>query len=175
MESETSQIIINQYINNELSGDALSKFEAQLQKDKALQEKVNFHKEVDAILYEKMAPVKTFEEEEAALKPLLNEFGNQYFLQDEKDEIKEKELDITKPVDETKPKPKLVRRILPFISFAAAAAVLLFVIAPWKSNLSGKQLADNYYKDFSLETVRSSADNTSIIGKAQKSYLNKDY
>lgn len=171
MELNTNEININRYINNELSGEELNAFEAELQQDIALQKKINFHKEVDAVLYDKMAPVKEFKEEEALLLPTLNELGEQYFLKDKKEE----ETRTIEPTSEAKPKSGIVKRLIPFATLVAVAAVLLFVIAPWKSNLTNPQLATKHFEAFDLEYIMSEKDDLTIYDQAKKAYHSKNY
>jgi len=178
MELNEKTIEINQYINGELSGNALTKFEALLQKNKALQEKVNFHKDVDAVLLENMTPVNEFIEEEALLMPTLNDLGQKHFLENR--EATQTEIDLKeKPPATPKPiavaKPTLVKRLVPMALLAAAAAMLLFVFAPFKGNFDNTELANNNFKPFSLETVMSKEDNPSIKDKARKAYSDKQY
>jgi len=175
MEVEVNEININRYINNELNAEELLAFEALLQKDKALQEKINFHKDIDAVLFEKMAPVKEFKEEEALLKPSLNELGDHFFLQDKKADAKREEIRKIEPSNEAKPKTGIVKRLIPFAALAAAAAVLLFVISPWKSNLTNPQLASSHFQPFDLEYIMNTKDNLTLYDQAKKEYHSENY
>lgn len=172
MELNGKAIKINQYINGELSDSDLSAFEDLLKKDKNLMEEVNFHKEVDAVLMEKMSPVNEFKEEEALLLPALNNLGSKHFLE-ENETTK-----TTNDIKETPPsgilKPTLIKSLIP-IALLAAAAMLIFVFVPFKSDFTNATLANNNFQPFGLETVRSAVNNPSIQDKAQKTYNDKKY
>lgn len=173
MKNNNIEININRYINGELKGKDLVAFEALLLQDKTLQEKVNFHKDVDAILYEKMAPVKTFKKEEAKLKPLLKELGREFFLQENQANEHKTETHKTETTAEPQSQSKsaIIRRLSPLVSLAAAAALLLFFFFP---NTENKL----YTKHFELptnQTKMSLDNNPTDFDKANKAYKNGNY
>lgn len=163
------------YIDGELQGEALLQFEKLLKTDADLQEEVRFQKEIFTALKAK----SEFEAEKEEVISFLEGLEKKVDLsniEDEKPEIiaAEKQTKI-EPTSQTVTQPTILRKLLPFATLAAAAAVLLFVLAPWKSNLTGSQLANQNFQTFSLESLRSSTDSQSILEKAKKAYTQNEF
>jgi len=168
MKNNNNEININRYINGELKGKDLTAFKALLQQDKTLQKKINLHKDVDAILYEKMAPVKTFKKEEAELEPLLAKLGDEFILQENQIDKQTTET-VTEPQKQAK--PGLVKRLFPIVGLAAAAAILLFLFIPKQQN----KLFAKHFKLPTLQTKMSPSDDLTTFDKANKAYKSKNY
>jgi len=167
MELHKDEININKYANGELSGNALKEFEDLLEKDKALQEKVDSHKFMDAVLYKNSSIVD--EDEQTELKPLLKDLGTKYFSKEGYEKTDEATATITSESEQSKSEPNRIRRLLPFAALAAAAALLLFLFIP----NTEKKL---YAKHFEVP------DNQSKMGKilttfdkANKAYNTKNF
>jgi len=176
MNSNTNIAEITKYIDGELSGEALIQFEELLKRDKVLQEEVNFQKEI----FKSLKTKSEFEAEKEELVSFLNGLEKKVDLsnlENETEAISNNETTTETNTSSPNPSQKTIfRKILPFTSIAAAAAaVLLFIMAPWKSNLTGSELAEQNFKLFPLESVRSGDDNQNILTTAQKAYDEKDY
>jgi len=170
---DVNEIDINRYINGKLKGEDLVVFEKLLSQNQTLREKVNFHKDVDAVLKEKMASLETFEKEEAVLKPLLNELGDDFFLQ--KNQIDKNVIleSVAGPATElqSKSKPSIIKRLFPIVGVAAAAAILLFLFIPKQEN----KLFVKYFELPTLQTKMSPSDDPTTFDKANKAYKSKSY
>lgn len=170
-----SEIKINtgKYIDGELEGEALLQFEKLLKTDADLQEEVRFQKEIFTALKAK----SEFEAEKEEVISFLEGLGKNVDLSNRGDE--KAEIPTIEKAEETSAKTgneqSIIRKLLPFASLVAAAAVLLFVIAPWKSNLTGIKLANQNFQVFPLDALRSSTDNQNILAKAKKAYDEKEY
>lgn len=168
MELNINEININRYTNGELSGDELKAFETLLQKDEALQEKVDSHQFMDAVLYKNLSAIE--ESEQTELKPLLKEFDTKYFSE-EKDEVTGKEpTPISQQSEQPNSKPNLVRRLIPFAALAAAAALLLFLFIPKSEN----ELYAKYF-EVPYNQSKMGPGDPSVFDKANKAYKSQDY
>jgi len=128
----TDNITISKYINGELAGEELVKFEKLLQQDKALKKEVNFHKLVDETLAENyQATSKINDSERLEFEGMLNK-------------VMEGE-ESTKESAGTS--SKLIRKLFPLATLAAAAAIFFFVFSsPDLSNLADQNYTHYYYE-----------------------------
>ncbi len=148
-------ITISKYINGELAEDELTAFEKLLQQDKALNEEVNFHIEVDTTLAANYQAINKIDEGERL------EFEG----------ILSKVMDGEEMVEKPMPKrPSLVRRLFPLATLAAAAAVLFFMISSPKLS----DVADQYYSPYLYQKDPNLLPKT-IIDEGIKAYQNEDY
>lgn len=138
------EIIINQYINGELSGAALEEFEAQLKKNESLQKEVQFHRQIDKALC-----VNEEVENNSKLNSILSQMGKTH-IQNENEQVlkpiegneRKEIIDNSETFNENKWK---TRRKISFALLAAAAAFLLFMFLPSLQNQSNSQIADNFF------------------------------
>jgi len=166
------EITINKYINGELRGTALEEFEALLKKDKALQEEVQFHMEVDKtlVIHEEVENNKN-------LKSLLSNLGETH--------IQDKAADVTKTVAQKKQaeiiaNPEIfkenewkIRKSIPFALLAAAAAFLLFMFLPSLQKQSNLEIAESKFQLYQLNDNVMGEENTSkIYEEAKRNYYN---
>lgn len=168
MEFNETDITIEKYIQGELSGEPLKEFELQIENDKDLQKKVNLYQYTDAVLFDNLSRNKNAGEVNAKFKANLEELGHTYFPKETANEFKP----TTKVAqEEAVTKSPIIKRLLPFVTLAAAAALLLFFIFPKEKNTL-------YAKNFEPEkliTTQSSADNSSIFSQANKHYRTENY
>jgi len=167
MELHKDEININKYASGELDDEALKEFEDLLEKDKALQEKVDAHKFMDAVLYKNI--VTDDEDIQTELKPLLKELGSKYFSNEEFERTGKKSTSI--PLENKQSKPNRIRRLLPFAALAAAAAVLLFLFIPNQEN----KLYTQFFEPPAIDISLSNQTNPSTFDKANKAYKSKNY
>lgn len=167
MELHKEEININRYANGELSGDELKAFETLLQTDEALQKKVDSHKFMDEVLFKNLFTAD--EDEQNEIKPLLNELGTKYFTEGEDDKTAKEPTQLQSENETSSSRPTLIRRLLPYAAFAAAAAFLLFLFIPnTKNELFVKyfELPDNQTKMGQILTT---------FDKANKAYKTKNF
>jgi len=168
MEFDKNEINIEKYIQGELSGDALKEFEAQIEQDKALQKEVNFYQYTDAVLETNLAPKKDTLIVGNEFKRNLDKLSNKYF--------QEKAINEFKPTtevaqEESNAKPTIIKRLLPFATLAAAAALLLFLFLPNKDN----KLYKNFFMPEKLISLQSPTGNLTDFDKAINRYESKNY
>jgi len=153
-------IQINQYINGELSGEALATFETQLKTDNDLLHKVKMHNEIDTVLEQNYLDIDEKEraKEKERLQPIFDEIGKKYFKKQSN-------------------KRPIIRKLLPLT--ALAAAILLFILFnPLVNKLSPGELADEYFEPFVIERLMGPGkDNITespkeLLGKASQLYQN---
>lgn len=163
------EITINKYINGELSGASLAEFKTLLEKDTALQEEVQFHREVDAAL-----SINEEVENNENLKSLLSNLGKKHIQ-----EVKEKthEPAAEKAGGEIIANPEIfpenksnLKKLNPYLLLAAAAAFLLFMFLPSLQNESNSTIADNRFQLFELDDTTLGSDNSEDLYKKAKSY-----
>ncbi len=178
MESNKSDIIIDQYIQGQLSGEALKEFEALLEKDTALQEEVNFAQYAEVVLHKKLSTKAVQDEVDQKLQPLLTQFGDQYFTEAAFEQV-ESNAETVQPETRTTPTPTptLIKRLLPFAMVAAAAALLLFVY--WNSTLflphEHEKLYANFYEPEKTINTQSPTNALTDFDKGTQQYNNKKY
>jgi len=175
MNSNTNITEITKYIDGELSGNSLTQFEKLLKMDKALQDEVNFQKE----LIQSLKAKSEFEAEKEDLVSFLNGLEKNVdfsILANETEAIPSNKTETIKETSsQPSPKQTIFRKLLPFTTLAAAAAVLLFIISPWKSNLTGLEIAEQNFGLFQLDQVRGATDNQNILSDAQKNYVEENF
>jgi len=166
---------IDQYVNGELTGEALADFEAKLLTDKALAEEGTLYKDVDDTLMTAYA----YKEEDAALEQTFNQFGKKYFTEStttiqEADSTKIKR-DNTKvvqlqPAIKENPKGNWsgFSWLRPAIGLAVAALIALLIFQPWQ-----RSLIDSYYEPYALEIMQ--RNGMTALTQAQKAYNSGDY
>jgi len=168
MELNKTDINIEKYILGELSEEALNEFEAQIEKDEALQKKVNFYQYSDSVLYDKLSRKKDTNDVNAEFIANLDKLGNKYFPKEVANELNP----TTEEVQElTTGKPPIIKRLLPFATLAAAAALLVFLFLPGKNN----KLYENFFEPEKLISQQSLPDNTSNFEKANELYKSENY
>ncbi len=169
------EITINKYINGELTGSALSQFEALLKEDKALAEEVQFHKEVDKTL-----AIHEEVESNENLKSLLKDLGKTHIQNkplervDSSTQTKEAEI-IANPeiFPENEPKIKNLNR---YAWLAAAAALLLFLFVPNMLKKSNPDLADHHFKLYQLnDTEMGNGNMDQLYKKAKANYADGQF
>lgn len=167
------EITINKYINGELTGLALSQFEALLKEDKALAEEVQFHKEVDKAL-----AIHEEVESNENLKSLLKDLGKTHIQDkpmervDSSTQKREAEI-IANPeiFPENEPKVKFLKR---YAWLAAAAALLLFL--PNMLKKSNPELADHHFNLFQLnDTEMGNGNIDQLYKKAKANYADGQF
>jgi len=161
METNINIKTINQFIDGELRGESLTQFEELLKTDADLQKEVHFQNEVMQSLKAK----NSFEAEKNEMISFLNELEQN---------VEENDVQLNGKRESTN-QTTIIRKILPLIGLATAAAVLLFVLTPWRNHLNSAQLADNNFTNFPLESVRSTSDKNNLINEAKKAYSKKNY
>ena len=152
--SEINYEIINQYLEGELSGEALLAFEKEMKANPVLAEEVTLYKKIN----EEMHLQAQQDKEEQALTGNLKKLNEQYFK---------------KPAG----KVRSINRWWYAGVAAAAAAVLFFVIRPFSgSSFNNEKLYTYYIKN--VETLpggeRGNPDD-SLLVKAADLYNQKDY
>lgn len=157
---------IEKFIQGELKGEELIEFEALIEKDEALQKKVNFYKYAVSVLSEKQETTQADEDKLAKINPILSQLRDKYFI----DKTKTIETEISKK--ETKSKPALIKRLLPFAALTAAAAVLLiFFFLPQMKNQANPEIAALNFKPYPLNTNPMGGENTvKLFEDAQRNY-----
>jgi len=166
---------IDQYINGELTGEALANFEAKLLTNKELAEEVALYKDVEMTL----TSVYTHEREDAELTQTFNQLGKKYFTKEatiqETDSTKIKQ-DNTKVVqlqptskENEKGKSSSLRWLRPVIGLAVAALIALLIFQPWQSDLIRP-----FDTPYELAIIKRSPD-SQALEQAQKAYNSGDY
>lgn len=161
MEREITEINIDKYVQGELTGDALIKFETLLEKDEALQEKVKFSNYADAVLHKNLASENLEDSGIDDLKPILDKLGDKYFSENEYAKTNEAAATVIKE----KEQPNRIRRLLPFATLAAAAALLLLLFLPKAEN-------ELFAKHFE---VPENQGKMGILDKANTAYKAQNY
>jgi len=138
---ETKFQQIEDYLNGELTGTALSEFEAQLNSDPALKTEVELHRDIDIAL---------MDEDEIPFVQTLRDIHAKAPAEAEA---------ATTPTKEDDSKPSLYRRILPF-AVAAAAAILIavFVLPILFPAPDAMQLSENTIGDAPTLDIDRSTD-----------------
>jgi len=158
MEVNKNEINLDKYIQGELTGNDLKEFEALLEKDEVLKQKADFHQYADTVLHDKLGEANKID---PALKSIIENLGDKYFVEEEI--TNEKEI-----IQEEKvAKPSIIKRLLPFATSAAAAALLLFLSLP-----------NQFDRHFDLLKVKNSQSSTTISNdfeKANERYKSKNY
>jgi len=168
MEYKVTNEHINEYISGELAGNNLIEFEKLLAIDKALQERIKVHQQIDSVLSENYYETNRFnkaeyENEKERLNPIFNKMNQKYFTEGDSEEkkISDNKIKVEKKSDEnTQENVPIIRRLFPLVALAAAAALLLFVFNPFASNLSPSQLADQYFKPYNTSSFMGEPGNT---------------
>ncbi len=166
MELDNTDIIIEKYIQGKLSGAALKAFETQMEKDEALQKQVNFYQYTDIFLQDNLTSPKETTNIDTAFKANLDKLGNQYFSE----EI-ENDLYPETAHEEAAAKPSIIKRLLPFATLAAAAALLLFLFLPDKND----RLFDNYFEAEKVLNTHDEIGSLTDFEKAINQYKGKNY
>jgi len=168
MEYKVTNEQINEYISGELTGSNLIEFEKLLASDEALQKQIKVHQQIDTILSENYFEVNRFNQEEhqnekERLNPIFNKMNKKYFTEEDAGEkkisIPETKVNEEKTLTDESNNTPVIRRLLPFVTLAAAAALLLFVFNLFVNNLSPTQLADQYYVPITANSIRGDLDN----------------
>ncbi len=165
---EISNIHINQYINGELSGEALASFEQYLKEDESLLKKIQLHQDIDQTLMDNYLDLDevAHQKETAKLKPVFEELGDQYF----------------KPAAKKPGRGKIVSLV---VALSVAAALLIFVIAPFSNITSPLQkvpateLAHQYFEKYTLGTMQGPNEQAVespkvLLQKGSDNYLNNE-
>jgi len=160
METKDSDIKMNQYINGELTGEALQNFEQLLLSDPALAKEVALHKQIDQTLRAKKTNRKS-----KKLKELFDQFGEKYILNETAPSR------LNEPLVTEKNSRGVIRWLAPIASVAAAA---LFIFYIGFGNAEPSQLAEQYYKVYIFDNI-SRSGNTDNLALAQQAYDSKDY
>jgi predicted Zn-dependent protease len=152
--SEINYEIINQYLEGELSGEALLAFEQEMLTNPSLAKEVALYKNIN----DEMSAHLQQEKEEQALIGNLKKLSEQYFK---------------KPAG----KVRSINRWWYAGVAAAAAAVLLFVIRPFSgSSFNNEKLYTYYIKDVeSLPGGERGNPDDSLLVRAADLYNQKDY
>lgn len=175
MELNNFDIEINQYINNELTGEALQKFEQLLKSDTKLAKEVALYKKIDQTLLAKKA-----NKNEVELKALFQQFGEKYIINDAKKETEANDAKVIErnknsPLTSTTPKEKsnnsILRWLAPIASVAAAALLIFFI---GFGDADPKNLGQQYFEPYILDDIVRS-DNINNLTLAQQAYDNKAY
>jgi len=143
---------IEKYIQGELSGNELTEFEASLEKDEALRKKINFYQYSMSVLSKNKALTKVDKDKLTKINPILDELRDKYFIN------KAAKTDI--PQEETKSKPTVIKRLLPFAALTAAAALLAFFFLQPLQNPPNPQIAENNFKIYPLGTQMGKLEET---------------
>lgn len=168
MGNDKKEINLDKYIQGELNSVELMEFEDLLEKDEALQKKLNFHQYVDVILHKKLTLKNDDSDVDAELKPILKELGNKYFSEETSNEFN---VTTEEEPKETISKPSNIKRLLRFTTLATAAALLLFLFLPNKNN----KLYESFFEPEKLISLQSSNGNSSNFDKANGLYKSKNY
>lgn len=187
MEYKITDEHINEYISGELTGNELVEFEKLLANDEDLQQQIKVHQQIDEVLVDNYFELNRFNEAayqtaKEDLNPIFNKMNQKYFV--EEDTIKEKKIS-TKESEttsiETKESTPIIRRLLPFVALAAAAAFLLFVFNPFANQVAPSQLADQYFESYSTGTLMGEEDfmlensPKALLKKGSEQYQNSQY
>ena len=171
MELNNLDIQINQYINGELTGEALQEFEQLLTNNPEFAKEVALHKKIDQTLQAKKAS-----KNDPELKALFQQFGEKYIINATENEVDTKVIDL--PQHENVPTQKaninkgILKWLAPVASIAAATALLIFYIGFGKVN--PKKLAEQHFEVYTLDNIPRSG-NLNDLMLAQQAYDNKDY
>ena len=144
MDSEI-KINIGKYIDGELQGDALVQFKKLLKTDKAIQQEVHFQQEVIQSLQAK----NEFENEKEDLVSFLDGLEQNVDLSDNIENANDLESVSNNTIST---QSTILKKLIPFATLAAAAAILLIIWSPWQADVSNTQFADSYFKTYVLET-----------------------
>jgi len=176
---------IDKYLNGLLIDTELTEFEVRLQNESKLKNEVDGYIELNEGLAFK------FNSNKDEVKATLNNLGDQYFLNknvkvETEAEIRQTQT-FTKPEKATieageKSKRKPVKPLYLLATFAAAAALLLFLFNPFADQLSSSQLlAGQYFEVYETQTFQKVAQESSNIYKQIANwylamcYLKQDY
>jgi len=168
MEFDKTNINIEKYIQSELSGEALKAFEAQIEKDEALQKKVSFYQYSDVVLRDNLSQKKDTTDADSEFVASLDKLGDKYFPSKAKNEFTP-----TAKVayEETTSKPFVIKRLLPFATLAAVAALLLFLFIPNNDN----ELYENYFELAKPINTQGPTGNLTDFDQALGKYESKNY
>jgi len=164
------EIEIDEYINGELSGEALTAFEDKLKKDKTLQAQVKRQKEIHNMLLVS----KGYQKENAEMEVFLKQLTNKYISKDSPSNKPKNVVDLeptemldatnTGEVDLPNSKKTLMRWLIPAATLAAAA-IILFTLFPF-GEVDNPTYANKYYQPYEVNfTVRGEENELSKAGK----------
>jgi len=156
---------IEKYIQGEFTDNELMEFETSLEKDEALQKRVNFYQYAMSALTENKVYTKAEEDKLAQINPILDELSDKYFIN--------KAAKTKIPKEEVKSKPSIIKRLIPYAALAAAAALLIFLFLPQLQNQPNSEIAELNFKPYSLSTNPMGVDETAILfEKGKRNYNN---
>lgn len=169
------EIAINKYINDELNSTELKDFEELLENDKALQEEVQFHIEVEQAL-----SINEEVESNKNLKSLLGNLGKTHIQNtpggkpEQVAAAKRKEITANPEIfDEHE---SILKKLNPYWLFAAAAALLLILFVPSLQQKTNTELAANYFQPYQLNDEVMGEDNISTVYKeAKRNYAKNNF
>lgn len=152
--SEINYEIISQYVDGELSGEALFAFEKEMQANAELVKEVALYKTIN----EELSQQVKNEKEEQALTNNLKGLSENHFKKDQA-------------------KVKSINRWWYAAAAAAAAAILITVIRPFPSEpFNSEKLFAYYIKDIEeLPAGQRGNNDDTVLIKAVNFYNNKDY
>lgn len=170
MDYKITDVHINEYISGELTGNDLIEFEKLLAKDKNLQQQIKVHQQIDTVLSDNYFEKNRFNEadyksEKERLNPIFKKMKEEFFVEEKTDEgkkIRNNEINLIKAEKNTPKNTPIIRKLLPFVTLAAAAALLLFVFNPFVNNMSPTQLADQYFEAQTVNNIRGELDNENL-------------
>lgn len=151
MDTSLDIVKINKYIDGELKGASLESFEELLKTNKVLAEEIKFQQDI----YKSLKAKSEFENEKKTIISFINDLEQNTDIANVEQERVEELLNETNiKTDYKKP---IFRKLLPFVSLAAAAAILFFLFGPQFNNISPAQLADNNFEPYVLATFMDDA------------------
>jgi len=163
---------MNQYINNELTGEALLEFEQLLASDPLLVKELHFHQKVDQTLMAK----KINNKEE--IKALFQQFGEKYIINHTETEIEAKVVEMKpntssdhKPLTVEKSNSGVLRWLAPVIGLAAAALLIFYI---GLGEVDPKQLAEQHFEPTTVDFISRSGE-TNDLTIAQQAFDSQDY
>jgi len=161
LEDNNLDIKINQYINGELTGEALQNFEQLLSKDLELAKEVAMHKKIDQVLKAK--------KNNAGQKILFQQFGEKYIL----NESSAKVIELNQPetLQKETSNKSILRWLAPLVSVAAAALLIFYM---GFGDVNPQKLAAQNFEVYTLDGIsRSDGANNLIL--AQQAYDKENY
>lgn len=156
MSSNASDILIEKYLNGELTGSALEQFESRLQQEEDLAKRLKFHQDLESTLKDPKA---------IDIQRQLDDLGAAFFQTPD-------------PVVKTET-GKIVSMFNKRLSVAAGILILLtasyFIYQNVFSTSSSAELYAQYFETYPLDNERAGDEAQTDLEKAVADYLGGDY
>ncbi len=171
---EDQYLLIDQYLNGELSGTALEKFIQRMEKDEAFAAEVNLYKSVE----DEMRAHFQGAEDRIKLENTLAAHGEQYFTESQDESALKDIKENWKKEEEGKVIP--FYKSVVFRGICSIAAILLFTLLfynPWASDKSSSDLFATYQDvpEWHKTTRGDIPSEEALLIKAQEYFVQENY